>query len=380
MSNTTPIVPKNFGPPPTGIEEMDDDILQGTRPSFAVLAMPSKGQWAFRYQRQDLAWQDEDGNNIPSIEVVVVKSRENLSNNYYVKYNQNEQHKAPDCWSSDGQVPDARVPLDTKQNPICEGCPQKKPGSAITAAGDPTKACRDIRKIAVIPIQHLLDRKFDEYGGPMLFTITPTSLKNYAEYLDRIKAMGHKSFSVVTRMRFDPNVKFQKIVFSPYRALSDEEFELSKEMRKDPRTARVLSEEPEVNQSAPPDEWDQDTGEVIQQPKPKPSPPTSTAKTVTTEEAIVEAISKKATTTTEAIKNVVQAKASPPPKPGGFPATPQTVAAAITKPAPRPTSVRTIQQEQPVEEEQDESLDDETPGDSLDEELDNDLKRLLAGD
>ena len=245
--------------------------------------MPSKGQWAFRYQRQDLSYQDDEGNNIPNIEVAIVKSRENLSNNYYIKYNQNEQHKAPDCWSSDGQTPDARVPEATKQNPICEGCPQKRPGSAITAAGDPTKACRDLRKIALIPIQHLLDRKFEEYGGPMLFTITPTSLKNYAEYLDRIKAMGHKSFSVVTRMRFDPNFKFQKIVFSPFRALSDEEAEIVKEMRKDPRTARVLDEEPEVNSSAPPDEFDQDTGEVIVQPKPAPITTTTAtvSKTVT---------------------------------------------------------------------------------------------------
>jgi hypothetical protein len=373
MSNTTPIVPKNFGPPPKGIEEMDDDVLQGTRPSFAVLAMPSKGQWAFRYQRQDLAWQDEDGNNIPNIEVVIVKSRENLSNNFYVKYNQNEQHKAPDCWSSDGQVPDQRVPEATKQNPICEGCPQKKMGSAITAAGDATKACRDIRKIAVIPIMHLLDRKFDEYGGPMLFTITPTSLKNYAEYLDRIKAMGHKSFSVVTRMRFDPNVKFQKIVFSPYRALSDEEFELSKEMRKDPRTARVLDEEPEAGQSAAPDEWDQDTGEVIVQPKPKSPAPAPAAKAPVTQQAPSKVDPRFKTPTTQT--------APPPPRPGGHPATPQTVAAAMTKPAPRPTTVRAVEPT-PVEEEQveqDEVLDEEIV-DSLDEELDNDLKRLLAGD
>src|SRR4029077_14088531 len=116
MSNATPIVPKNFGPLAKGLEDEEDDVLQGTRPSFAVLAMPSKGQWAFRYQRQDLSYQDDDGNNIPNIEVVIVKSRENLSNNYYVKYNQNEAHKAPDCWSSDGKVPDARVPEATKQD------------------------------------------------------------------------------------------------------------------------------------------------------------------------------------------------------------------------------------------------------------------------
>lgn len=367
MSNTTPIVPKNFGPPPKGIEGTDDDVLQGTRPSFAVLAMPSKGEWAFRYQRQDLSYQDEDGNNIPNIEVVIVKSRENLSNQYYPKFDGNAQHKAPDCFSADGQVPDQRVPLATKQNPICEGCHQKVPGSAITAAGDPTKACRDIRKVAVIPIQHFMDRKFEEYGGPMLYTITPTSLKNYAEYMDRIKAMGHKSFSVVTRMRFDPTVKHQKILFSPYRALSDEEFELSKELRKDPRTARVLEEEPLAG-SAPPDEWDQDTGEIIVQPKPKPPTPPASQ---------VDPRFKKEGVTPPAPQ---QAKTPPtPPRPGGFPATPQTVAAAMTKPAIRPTSVRTVQPE-PVEEEQEEVLDDEVVSDSLDEELDNDLKRLLAGD
>ena len=373
MSNTTPIIPKNFGSVPKVLEDAEDDVLQGTRSSFAVLAMPSKGQWAFRYQRQDLPYQDEEGNNIPNIEVAIVKSRENLSNNYYIKYDTNAKHKSPDCWSSDGQAPDARVPEATKQNPICEGCPQKRPGSAITAAGDPTKACRDLRKIALIPIQHLLDRKFEEYGGPMLFTITPTSLKNYAEYLDRIKAMGHKSFSVVTRMRFDPNVKFQKIVFSPFRALSDEEAEIVKEMRKDPRTARVLDEEPGVNSSAPPDEFDQDTGEVIVQPKPAPVTTTTAtvSKTVTQQTTQVDPRFKQAAQQA----NVAVKAPPPPPKPGGFPATPKTLEAAITKPAPRPTSIRAVQQEEPVVEEQEEGMEEEQTVDGLDEELDNDLER-----
>ena len=56
------------------------------------------------------------------------------------------------------------------------------------------------------------------------------------------------------------------------------------------------------------------------------------------------------------------------------------MAAAITKPAPRPTSVRAVQQEELVEEEQEEVLDDTPIDDSLDGELDNDLKRLLASD
>jgi hypothetical protein len=369
MSNTTPTTLKPFGPLAKAAEDMDDDVLQGGRPSFAVLAMPNKNEWAFRYQRQDQPYQNDEGVNIPNIEVVIVRSRENLSNNFYYKYDGNTQHKAPDCWSSDGQVPDQRVPDATRQNPICEGCPQKKPGSAITAAGDPTKACRDIRKIAVVPIFHLLDRTFDQYGGPMLFTITPTSLKNYTEYLDRIKAMGHKSFSVVTRMRFDPSVKHQKIIFSPFRALSDEEVAISIELRKDPRTARVLEEEPELG-SAPPDTWDSETGEIVTpQAKPKaPAPAPAPQQT----QSKVDPRFKTQTT---------QTAAPPPPRPGGHPATPQTVAAAMTKPAQRPTTVRTVEPP-PIEEEQveeDEILDEEIV-DSLDEELDNDLKRLLAGD
>jgi hypothetical protein len=109
MSNTTPIVPKNFGPPPKGIQEMDDDVLQGGRPSFAVLAMPNKNEWAFRYQRQDSPYQDENGNNIPNIEVVIVKSRENLSNNYYIKPPGDAQHKTQDYFAAHFQVNDLTV-------------------------------------------------------------------------------------------------------------------------------------------------------------------------------------------------------------------------------------------------------------------------------
>ena len=378
MSNTTPIVPKNFGPPPKGIADTDDDTLQDSRPSFAVLAMPSKGQWAFRYQRVDSPYQDDEGNNISNIEVVVIRSRENLSNQYYIKYDNNAKHKAPDCWSSDGKVPDQAVPDATRQNPICEGCPQKKAGSAITASGDPTKACADIRKIAVIPVQHFMSRMFEEYGGPMLYTIKPSSLKNYSEYLARIKAMGHKSFSVVTRMRFDPNVKWQKIMFSPYRALSDEEFEFARELRNDPRTARVLNEEPEVA-VAPPDEFDTETGEITPAPTkaPKVVPPTAPVSKVSPKFKVPEKAPEEASTPTPP-------PPPPAPKVGGFAATSQTLAAAISKPAQRPASIRPMQQATPVEdeqeEEQEEVLDDEGGSDSLSENLDNELKKLLGGD
>jgi hypothetical protein len=52
----------------------------------------------------------------------------------------------------------------------------------------------------------------------------------------------------------------------------------------------------------------------------------------------------------------------------------------MTKPATRPASVRTVQPPGIEEVEETDEVMDEEVVDSLDEELDNDLKRLLAGD
>jgi hypothetical protein len=367
---TIPMTPKNFGPMAKAFGGKKDVILRETQASFAVLATPKVGQWAIRYQRQDHPYKDDQGMNIPHIEVVIIGMRDNTSNQYYAKYEANSA-KMPDCFSTDGITPDDRVDPNTKQNPICAGCPQKKPGSAFTTEGKPTKACRDTRKLAVIPHFQLMSGEYNEYGGGMLYTVTPTSLKNFNNYMKlHLPSIGHTSFSVATRMIFDPDSKWQKIIFRPFQALSEDEAARVNEIQKDPRIAVILGQD--AAGAGEEGEDDEPIAATPLQPKSPPSavatpvPPPEEMKNYTKEPILPPSVKTKSE----------EVKAPPPPRVGGFPATPKTVAEAVSQPAPRPTSQRTIQQPEPDEPE--EVLDESDDG--LGGELDNELKRLLAGE
>jgi hypothetical protein len=368
------IIPKGFGVAPKASKNLEEDRIQGSLGvSFPVLVMKEKGVWIWRNNQVDTIYAkqaDEDGKPIPSptIEVVIIRARENLSNQYYIPPYKGEK-RPPDCFSSDGITPDDRVDPKTRQAAQCgpNNCPQKKMGSAFTIKGKPTTACRNQRKLAIVLLQHLEDGMYEQYGAA-LYNVTPTSLQNYDKYIKEIlpsigaKRGEYKSFNVVTRMRQDdtPGVTWQKVKFSAFKALTDEQDAIVQRLRNDDRIKAVLNFEPEVRRPLSEEEQEPLTDETEEQsiqPQPSTTPRTAPAPQTPPRAA----------------------PQRPPSQVGGFAATPQTVAEAVNQPAPRPPSQRIVQQE-PIEELVDELLDTEMSDDDLDRELSGDLKRLLAGE
>jgi len=184
---------------------------------------------------------DNDGPR-NSVELVLLAASQHLSKVYYEQY-EDGAAKPPECFSHNGIVPH---PSSTKkQNVNCASCPQNQWGSRITAAGKPGKACRDSKRIAVSPLG---DIRNETFGGPMLLRVPADSLTEFKNYSQQMRSMGFPYFTVGTKISFDPNQAYPKLVLTPLPPLNDEQADAVMDLRAGHAVKEILSEGSELEQ------------------------------------------------------------------------------------------------------------------------------------
>jgi len=162
------------------------------------------GVWRMVINGKEVA-QNEDRH----MNVVIVAASPKVSRTYYAQqYQEGGEVVAPDCWSADGEVPDAKA--TAPQSKRCLDCPMNVPGSG---QGN-SRACRYSQRIAVVLA--------NDIGGDVFqLTLPSTSifgegvagkwpLQAYAKFLG---GKGIPITAVVTEMRFDTNSATPKINF-----------------------------------------------------------------------------------------------------------------------------------------------------------------------
>lgn len=170
-----------------------------------------------------------DGKEITSIDdrhldVVIVNAAPKISRTYYAGQFVEGETKAPDCWSADGEKPDASV--ENPQSSDCASCPMNVKGSG---QGE-SKACRFSQRLAVVLAN-------DIGGDIMQLNLAATSifgkeegdkrpLQAYARYL---AAQNINPETLVTRLRFDTKAAVPKLFFQPVRWLEDDEYAIAVE-------------------------------------------------------------------------------------------------------------------------------------------------------
>jgi hypothetical protein len=153
--------------------------------------------------------------------VVIVNAAKEVSRTFYAKaYNPSQDATAPDCWSANGQKPDASI--ESPQNHNCAECPQNIKGSG---QGD-SRACRYQQRLAVV-----IDGEIDK-GEVYQLVLPPTSVFGDGEkgklplqaYARHLKNHGTPITGVVTEMRFDTASPTPKLIFKPVRPVTEEEY------------------------------------------------------------------------------------------------------------------------------------------------------------
>lgn len=189
------------------------DLTSGVNSSYPIISYKGKVWHVNEGDNSELVMAKDSDDPAASIEVVLLKANSKLSKIYYSAGYEEGSTAKPDCYSNDSITPalDAQEP----QHPTCGGCPHNAWGSRITDAGGKGKACGDSRRMAVAPIGEL-DR-------PMLLRVPAASLKELTEYGKSLDKRGAPYSAVVTKIGFDHEVAFPKLVFKAVRWLEESE-------------------------------------------------------------------------------------------------------------------------------------------------------------
>ena len=159
------------------------------------------------------------------LDVIIVKAAPKVSRIFYAKSYDGDNITGPDCWSNDGERPDASA--ENKQATTCMTCPQNIAGSG---QGN-SRACRYQQRLAVV-----LENNIE--GDILQLTLPATSVfgkedgdKRPLQAFARNLAMQNPPISpemIVTRMKFDTKAEAPKLHFAPSRWLTDEEYAIVK--------------------------------------------------------------------------------------------------------------------------------------------------------
>lgn len=250
----------------------NDDLSSGVRGGYSVLSIRGS-RWHVKVGDEETTITDQEtGDPIGSLRVVLLKASPNISKNYYVGTYEEGSSEGPTCWSIDGVHPD---PAADKQADSCAVCPKNVFGSRITDNNKKAKACSDSRRVAVIPEG---DFKNEVYGGPMLLRVPASSLSNLSQYGKKMTNRGFPYNTIITRCSFDLSVAFPKIEFNAIRPLTDEEADqiiaLLKDSEFSDKVEAVLAKDLEIVEAGVSDE---DNEPLFEEP-PKQAKPKAAAK------------------------------------------------------------------------------------------------------
>lgn len=182
-------------------EEMD-----GLQLSFPRVKIPSGGGLAFEVPGDDPENPDAEK------EIIGVIVDHHPVNAYWQnKYSGG--NNPPDCSSMDGKV---GIDRSGNRKP-CNTCPLNEWGSDEDSRG---KACKNMHRVYILREGEML---------PLLLTLPPTSLKNFADYLAmRIVSRGMRSYGVITKISLkkaqnSDGINYSQAVFALAGKLSPEQ-------------------------------------------------------------------------------------------------------------------------------------------------------------
>lgn len=189
---------------------------------------------------------DDDGDEIPvsTLRVVVLDYAKRRGRAYYEGSYDPDKPGAPLCWSDDGVKPHASI--KEPQCASCESCPLAVKGSKVTEQGKAVTACAQHRMIVVAPLGKLdlplrmklaITSDWDKQN-PEMEAQNWYAFNNYTDFL-RAKGLPHTA-AVVTKMRFDPNQPYPKVMFQADRWLSKEEADEVKPVIKSEEVQKLL--------------------------------------------------------------------------------------------------------------------------------------------
>lgn len=328
-------------------KEAFEEFAGGVTSGFPIISYRGR-TWRIRKGGEELAYLNDEGEAIQSIEVVLLRSNPLPSKVFYEdKFSEGDQ-SPPRCWSANGIKPDLGV--NDPISPTCAACPNNVWGSKITENDKKTRACSDVRRCAV-SFKHQLEEvetgaRAVEDVDVLLLRIPPATLNPLKDYVEKIlKPKGVPPYVLITKIGFDVEVAYPKLTFKGLRFLTAVEVETAVALRDGENAKRILNESLENNDATGTTEGTSDVSEGAATPAAEATAkaPVASPKLQPVEEELfsepVEDIAPappRAAAVEADAEQAVEAKPdeiAPPPEPT------KKKAAKVAAPAPKPVEV-----------------------------------------
>ena len=171
--------------------------------------------------RLTVGGQEVAKNEDRAMNIIIAAAAPKTARQYYAGTYQEGVVSAPDCWSSDGEVPSPTI--EAPRNHNCATCPMNIAGSGQGNG----RACRYTHRLAV-----LLEN--DMHGDIYELSLAATSLFGKGEngkmplfqYAKQLAGHGLNVTDVVTELRFDTDSATPKMVFRAVRPLELSEIDV----------------------------------------------------------------------------------------------------------------------------------------------------------
>lgn len=188
---------------------------------------------------------DGDTEPLSTMRVVVLDYAKYCGRAFYEGAYDPAKPGKPLCWSDDGIKP--HISVEAKQSDTCESCPMSIKGSKINDNGKEVTACSRHRMLSVVPAHDLsftpLRLKIAQTSdwdskSPQLAAQGWFAWSNFVKYLNTRGSPHTARF--VTKMRFDTNVAWPKIVFAHDQWLPEEQLNVTRVLSKSDNVKALL--------------------------------------------------------------------------------------------------------------------------------------------
>lgn len=214
---------------------LTNELEESVRASFAVIGVKGK-VFSIKHGGENQHVLNADGYPAQYLDVVLVAANGHLNKTYYAASFDEDAVAKPDCWSEDGVHPAGANPVHS----VCATCPKNQFGSRISDTGKKGKACQDNRKVVVVPSSNVTN---DRFGGGMLLRIAPMGLQELKTYSAKLRSANIPYYAVITRLSFDADAAYPKLLYKPVGYLSAEDYANVIEMRGSDHTHNILASE-----------------------------------------------------------------------------------------------------------------------------------------
>lgn len=222
--------PKSTG---KDLVQWDEELAKQAEIAAGMEANSGGGQF-FSVQAGLLSWQDAP---LPDNQMAVIILDGIMENVFYEGPYDPDNPQSPVCFAfgrDEKLIRPHQVVVDAHNEQcgmsgLCDGCEMNEWGSADVGRG---KACKNVRRLAMIPAGTLKDGKFvlnddeEHYASTAIgfMKLPVTSVKGYASFVKQVAgALRRPPHGIITKVKVVPDPKSQfKVLFEPIMNVPDD--------------------------------------------------------------------------------------------------------------------------------------------------------------